>query len=126
MAHSPVALVVLAAACLLGACGSAGHSGSALSPSSVKSCLTSHGLRVLGGPVDKASRGNSGASAELIARNSFIVFYPSVAVADRHAAVLRANAARLRGSITRRGAVTVLFVGIDLPPGPRQTILRCA
>jgi hypothetical protein len=125
MAHSPLAVLVVGGVCALAACGSS-STGAALSPASVKSCLKSHGLRVLGGPVDSASRGDSGVTAELIARNSFIAFYPSDQVANRQAARLRANAARLRGSVVRRGTVSILFVGVDVPQGPRQTILHCA
>jgi hypothetical protein len=125
MAHSPLAVLVVAGVCALAACGS-GSTGAALSPASVKSCLKSHGLRVLGGPVDSASRGDSGVTAELIARNSFIAFYPSDQVADQQAPRLRTNAARLRGSVVRRGTVSILFVGVDPPQGPRQTILHCA
>jgi hypothetical protein len=126
MAHSPLAVLVVAGVCALAACGSSSSAGAALSPASVKSCLKSHGLRVLGGPVDSASRGDSGVTAELIARNSFIAFYPSDRVADQQAPRLRTNAARLRGSVVRRGTVSILFVGVDPPQGPRQTILHCA
>jgi hypothetical protein len=125
MAHSPLAVLVVAGVCALAACGSS-HTGAALTPSSVKSCLKSHGLRVLGGPVDSASRGDSGVTAELIARNSFIAFYPSDTVANQHAAQLRTNAVRVRGSVVRRGTVSILFVGVDLRQGPRQTVLHCA
>jgi hypothetical protein len=67
----------------------------------------------------------SGADSELIVEDAFIVYYPSAAVAARHMNVLRVNAERLRGSIIRRAAITVLFVGIDLPQRSRQSILRC-
>jgi hypothetical protein len=125
MAHSRLAVFVVAGACVVAACGSSATR-AAPSPGVVKSCLRSRGLRVLGGPVDSRSRGDSGVTTELIARNSFIAFYPSDEVADQHAAQLRTNAIRLRGSVVRRGTVSILFVGVDLPQGLRQTILHCA
>jgi hypothetical protein len=91
----------------------------------VKTCLRSHGLRVVGGPINATAEGTSGADSELIVEDAFIVSYPSAAVAARHMNVLRVNAERLRGSIIRRAAITVLFVGIDLPQRSRQSILRC-
>jgi hypothetical protein len=114
----PLLVVVLAAVVAYALVGCAGAGALNPSLSSVKTCLRSHGLRVVGGPINATAEGTSGADSELIVEDAFIVFYPSAAVAARHMNVLRANAERLRGSIIRRAAITVLFVASTCPSGP--------
>ncbi|MDQ6730886.1 MAG: hypothetical protein M3022_11450 [Actinomycetota bacterium] len=91
----------------------------------MRACLTGHHLRVVGGAVNADSRGQSGATGELIVKSAFIAFYPSAAVAARHAGALRTNATRLHGSISRHGNVTVLYVQPALASDELEHILRC-
>jgi hypothetical protein len=95
-----------------------------------RSCLTTKGLRALGGPVLPPSRsGSSSADGELVVGRSpmhvvFIAFYTDAAKAQRLQAGLMQNARRLETQVERRGAVTVL--SIHPLSGSRAAVQACA
>jgi hypothetical protein len=96
-----------------------------------RACLTSHGLRVTGGPVfPPASESPSSPDGELIAGTpsaggAFIAFYSGAAKAQRLEPEVVHNAKRLGGLVERRGAVTVLWIR---PPSSaaRSSMEACA
>ncbi len=95
-----------------------------------RSCLTTKGLRALGGPVLPPNpSGSSSADGELVVGRSathvvFIAFYTDAARAQRLQAGLRQNARRLKAQVERHGAVTVL--SIRPPSGSRAAVQACA
>jgi hypothetical protein len=83
----------------------------AAEPTSVKQCLVKAGLRVTGGaarPIpgddDAPDRG------ELITSGTFIAFYSSSTRAAKLAPAVRARARHYHGTVSRRGAITVLYL----------------
>jgi hypothetical protein len=78
----------------------------------VRSCLSSRGLRVLGGPVLGApAEGPQTPLGELIVGPppTFIAFYKNRQAAREAEPMVLQNARRLGGVVARRGAVTVIW-----------------
>lgn len=78
-----------------------------------RSCLTSRGLRAVGGPVFPSSLPDPRqADGELVIRSShptFIAFYTDAARAERTEPALRRDDAGKHISLERRGAVTIAW-----------------
>jgi hypothetical protein len=95
-----------------------------------RKCLTTKGVRAIGGPVlppnPARSRSPDGelVVGESATRALFIAYYASAARAQRLQAGLVANARRVNGHVERRGAVTLLWV--HAPAGVRSAVQACA
>jgi hypothetical protein len=76
---------------------------------------------VVGGPT--SSPQETGATGELITSGTFIAFYPSAQIAADAAPQVRHNARVHHGSITRHGAITVLY--LPSAEAVRKQIERC-
>jgi hypothetical protein len=89
-----------------------------------RTCSTSKGLRVMGGPVFP-QQGPNTPDGELITNRAFIAVYTDQRKAERLEPEVRQNARRFGGQIVRNGAVTVLWVR---PPasGLRNAVSGCA
>lgn len=89
-----------------------------------RSCLTSKGLRVSGGPVFPQQGPNS-ADGELATAGALIAFYDDQRKAARLEPEVEQNARRFGGQVVRNGAVTVLWIH---PPasGLRDAVSGCA
>ncbi len=89
-----------------------------------RTCLTSKGLRVTGGPVFP-QQGPDTPDGELITNGAFIAFYTDQRKAERLEPEVRQNARRFGGHVVRKGAVTVSWIG---PPasGLRNAVSGCA
>jgi hypothetical protein len=89
-----------------------------------RTCLTSKGLRVTGGPVFP-QQGSNSADGELITEGAFIAFYIDQHKAARLEPEVKQNATRFGGQVVRNGAVTVLWIH---PPasGLRNAVSGCA
>lgn len=95
-----------------------------------RTCLTTNGLRAIGGPVLPANpSGSSSADGELIVGSAisgaFVAFYTDPGKAQRLEPALMRNAARVGGQVERRAAVTVLWIR---PPASevRKAVEGCA
>jgi hypothetical protein len=93
-----------------------------------RSCLTSRGLRAVGGPVFPSSLPDPRqADGELVIRSShptFIAFYTGAARAKRIEPVLRRDDAGKHVLLERRGAVTIAWT--QAPAGEyRHTVWAC-
>jgi hypothetical protein len=95
-----------------------------------RTCLTTKGLRAIGGPVLPPNPpGSSSADGELVvgnaARGAFIAFYTDAGRAWRLEAGVARNASRISGRVERHGAVTVVWV--RSPAGElRKAVETCA
>lgn len=96
----------------------------------VRSCLTSRGLRVVGGPIIGlgATTPDTPLGELIVVRDrapTFIAFYKSSQAARRSEPTLIQNAQRLGGVVARRGAVAVLW---SRPPANdrRAAVEACA
>jgi len=88
-----------------------------------RTCLTSKGLRVTGGPV-LPRQGPDSADGELITEEALIAFYTNPQKAERLQPQVKQNAKRFDGQVVQNGAVTVLWVH---PPanGLRVAVSGC-
>lgn len=89
-----------------------------------RTCLTSKGLRVTGGPVFP-QQGPNTPDGELVTNGALITFYTDRRKAERLEPEARQNARRFGGQVVRKGAVTVLWIR---PPasGLRKVVSGCA
>jgi hypothetical protein len=89
-----------------------------------RTCLTSKGLRVTGGPVFPPQAPDS-ADGELITEGALIAFYTNQRTAERLEPQVKQDARRSNAQVVRNGAVTVLWIR---PPasGLRDTVSQCA
>jgi hypothetical protein len=116
---------VLLAALVAAACGAGVGKTEDVSLPATRSCLAAARFRVVGGHVNKEASNGTGAVGELVIPGAFIAFYSSTTIADRAAARVAQNVARLRGSMVRRGSATVAIVGSPLGAALRRKLLGC-
>lgn len=96
-----------------------------------RTCLSTKGLRVTGGPVFPPEQQNTGSpNGELVvgapnAGGAFVAFYGNAQQAQRLEPDVVRNAKRLGGQVERRDAVTIIWIR---PPArsARLAVQTCA
>jgi hypothetical protein len=96
-----------------------------------RTCLSTKGLRVTGGPVFPPDKQNTGSpNGELVAGapgagGAFVAFYGNAQQAQRLEPDVARNARRFGGQVERRGAVTIVWIR---PPARsvRLAVQTCA
>ncbi|TMK40469.1 MAG: hypothetical protein E6G56_07345 [Actinobacteria bacterium] len=119
----PAAAASIALVALAGCGGNSPHK--APSIESVRRCLKAAGLNSIGGTGGSTQVSSTGQGptrttiaapapgapiGELITTGTFIAFYSNQADANRAKPSVARNAARLHGSITRHGNITVIYL----------------
>jgi hypothetical protein len=92
--------------------------------SQARACLLNAGINVRGGFYDRAGDPNAPDGELMDSRGTFIAFYASERRAEALAGQLKARAAKLGGTTTRHGKVTVLYAKVPEAGGTRRPDVR--